>query len=255
MWYNAVMAEHYKNPNYPAGIADTAGDSLEHTRATSAKDLLRAAGMQSTLEIEGEQFDALEVESKLTEAFALVRAKIGQYVEIRPDDIIFQKLEGILIGGSTKEKVMIDPAVFRHPVTVITEAVAHELLHKNTRIPNEGLVQAAVEQVFTGHGVEHTYDAMVKDFEEFVRRCGTSVWEIYTRYDAGDFDGIFSLYNEAYCGKLQGAERAKAFQFFQRVFPELRYNGYLPGYFDMITLKNPEEEVAAGVAAEAGAAA
>src|SRR3989338_2452903 len=101
------MAEDYKNQNYPAGTRDTAGASLEGSRAASARDLLRAAKVRSILEIEGEQFDAQEVQEKLTEAFDLVKAKIGQFVDLRPDDIVFQKLEGILIGGSTKEKVLI----------------------------------------------------------------------------------------------------------------------------------------------------
>lgn len=250
MWYNGLMGKEVKKIGGEEGSASA--DAVKSAAsATGAAVLRRLAGAAANTDVEvaGERVNAPEAHAKFKEALALVKQHLGKVVDVDLDEIEFTKLEGNIVGEAVERATLLDPAIFRHPAFVIAQVVAHELLHKNTRIPNEGLVQAAVERVFgKSADVQHTYGKMVADFRELAARFNkqgdsdAGIQEIYKLYDKEDFEGIFEGYERNYIDRLESEdERNRSFEFFLSVFPELEYDGEKLGYATVKVLEDKEE--------------
>lgn len=255
MWYNILMGKEVKKTDgveSPA-LGDPVGSAASATGAAVLRRLAEAPA-NSDVEVAGERVNAREAHAKFKEALALVKQYLGKVVDVDLDEIEFTKLEGNIIGEAVERATLLDPAIFRHPAFVIAQVVAHELLHKNTRIPNEGLVQAAVERVFgKSADVQHTYEKMVTDFTELAARFNqhgdsdAGIQEIYRLYDVEDFEAIFEGYEKNYMDRLESEdERDRAFEFFLSVFPELEYDGEKLGYATVKVLEDQKEGDAAG---------
>lgn len=240
MWYNDLMGKEVRKED---AVSSAASD-------TGAEVLRKLAGAAANTDVEvaGERVNARESHARFKEALGLVKQHLGNVVDVDLNKIEFTKLGGNIVGEAVERATLLDPAIFRHPAFVIAQVVAHELLHKNTRIPNDGLVQAAVERVFgKSTDVQHTYEKMVTDFRELAARFNqhgdsdAGIQEIYRLYDREDFEGIFERYEKNYISRLDSEEeRDRAFEFFLSVFPELEYDGEKLGYATVKVLEDKE---------------
>ncbi|MDA1060501.1 MAG: hypothetical protein O3B47_01775 [bacterium] len=227
-------------PNEPEKPGkESAVDSGTADTADKLMNAMKDAPEGQEVVVASVKINARESYEKFKQALALVKQHIGRAVDIDLSKIEFQKLEGNLVGESIERATLLDPEIFRHPVFVIAQIVAHELLHKNTRIPNEGLVQAAVEMVFGKHpDIEHSYSELVSNFGKFAvmfdengnKEAGIEA--IYRLYDAEDYEGIFERFKNGFKRNkiLSDEDQDKAFDFFHQVFPELECDGQKPGY-------------------------
>lgn len=203
------------------GTAQTADDVMALLEGAAANDdkNIKVAGVKLTVSPQ----EALE---KFKQALQIARDKLQKLgIEVDLDDVQFQKLEGNMAGESTERAALLDPALFRHPYYVIAEVMTHEETHQNESIPNEGLVQLIVEQLYGGSSnVQHEYAQMVDNFKVFVERCGVEALEIYKLYEAHNFEGIAKLYDKSYVSTLKTeSEKDEAYDFYSKIFPELHY--------------------------------
>ncbi len=238
-------------PNEPEK-PDKAGAVDGKTAETADRVMAAVEGVPAAEEVfvAGVRISARESHEKFKQALALVEQHLGDIVDIDLSKIEFRKLEGNLVGEAVERATLLDPEIFRHPVFVITQVVAHELLHKNTRIPNEGLVQAAVERVFgKSADVAHSYAEMVRDFEKLAGffdendDSDAGIKEIYRLYDAEDYEAIFEGYHKNHILRLEtDDEKDGAFEFFHKVFPELEYEGKKLGYEVIKALEDPTSD-------------
>jgi hypothetical protein len=226
-----------ENPSQ-SGAVDTGTADTAHKLLSTLKD----APESEEVIVAGVKINARESYDKFKQALALVEQHIGRAVDIDLSKIEFQKLEGNIVGEAIERATLLDPEIFRHPVFVIAQIVAHELLHKNTKIPNEGLVQAAVEMVFGKNAdIEHSYEELVSNFEKFASlfdedgNKDAGIEAIYVLYDKKDYEGIFQKFKHGFKRNNINTEEEQdaAFNFFHKVFPELEYDGQKPGYEDV----------------------
>lgn len=231
-----VDAQTGENPG-AVGKAPDAAEEAARVTAGEALDVLKAAatdgpeaGKAAPMQLAGQTVDPERAYKNLEEALKVVKTYFGGKLKIDLDDLQFQKFHGDIVGESTETATLVDPIMLMHPAMRLAHIIAHELAHDNKKILNEGLVESYVHLWFGEDGAEGVYDAAVKNFKEFAKRfdaggdAKAATKRAYELYYSGQFEELYKGYEENYVNKLGDDEKDEAFQFFRKVFPELKYS-------------------------------
>lgn len=226
-----------KNPGN-VGESPDGPEVKARVTADEALDVLKAAttdnaevGKAAPLQLAGQTVDPERAYKNLEEALKVVKTYFGGKLKIDLDDLQFQKFHGDMVGESTETATLVDPIMLMHPAMRLAHIIAHELAHDNKKILNEGLVESYVHLWFGEDGAEGVYDAAVENFKEFAKRfdaggdakAGTE--KAYELYYNGQFAKLYEGYEANYMnGLVSDDEKDDAFEFFRKVFPELKYS-------------------------------
>ncbi|MBI2634729.1 hypothetical protein HYW82_03630 [Candidatus Peregrinibacteria bacterium] len=155
-----------QDPNRASGL-DYAVSTTAQITAQQALNALADGGKT----VGGKEIvDPEQASQNLNRALAMVKAKIGDDVEIDLGDIYFQVFDGNVVGESKEDGTFVDPIMLMHPVMRLVHVLAHELAHRKNEIQNEALVEAFVESVFGRSDLEHDYEDGTAMFREFAEK-------------------------------------------------------------------------------------
>jgi hypothetical protein len=193
----------------------------------------------------GLKLNTVEAATNFKQACELVKI-YGKDVAFKLEDLTFESLSGNMVGESRSDGTYLDPEMLRYSPIIQAKIIYHELRHSNKQMMNEGVSEGGAELKFGKDTATHPYVEQVAKYLDFAEmfdagnNANSGDNKIFELYIARDFEGIYSTYEENHIDALEDDEKDQAFDFFTEVFPELRYGGKKPGYFD---LKEVEDEL------------
>ncbi len=220
------MTEKIKNKENPEALevkeTDADNGDVKGVQAKAKAAVLSLDKKKNTVE---------KAQNNLEAALKILQSNLPDFVEFNLGQLEFEKLEGIVVGRCTAEKIKIDPIMLLHTADRLAAVLMHEVLHQNNEITHDGLVEAMRQNLMGKFDdLPNSYTRLLEDIKEFARLYSkkgdekSAIEEIYQLYAQEKYDIIYYRFYARVNGQHPFVNEAKIIEYFRGVFTELSFD-------------------------------